>query len=79
MALFGEEHYFREAAPYIGLGIQLALVVVVFYYIGKWFDGKFGTAPWMSLAGIAAGSVGGFISFYKKINALSERENKKTK
>jgi F0F1-type ATP synthase assembly protein I len=76
MALLMEKNSFREAAPYIGLGIQLALVVVVFYYLGKFLDDTFETAPWLSLAGATIGSVGGFISFYKKVNALSEQEKK---
>ncbi len=61
---------YRDYASYLGLGIQLALAVIVFYFIGKWADGKFLTSPWFSLVGIMLGSIGGFISFFRKVNEL---------
>jgi len=34
-------------------GFIIALPLVVFALLGKWLDHKFGTYPWLTLAGIA--------------------------
>ncbi|MBS4027107.1 MAG: AtpZ/AtpI family protein [Ignavibacteriales bacterium] len=62
-----ENSPFREYSQYVGLGIQLALAVIVFYFVGKWVDDKYQTTPWFSLVGILLGSTGGFISFFRKV------------
>ncbi len=33
-------------------GFIIALPLVVFALLGKWLDGKWGTFPWLTLAGI---------------------------
>ena len=63
---------YREVAPYFGLGIQLAIAVVVFYLIGNWLDERYGTAPWLGLVGLFLGSLGGFIKFFKTVSDLSK-------
>lgn len=64
----------RSIAPYLTLGIQLAVTVVVFFFIGKYADGYFGTTPWLMIAGIAAGSIGGMIKFFKTVIVLGKKE-----
>jgi ATP synthase protein I len=66
---------FREATPYLGLGIQLAAGVIVFYYLGSWADGKLHTAPWLMLTGVLIGIVGGFIKFFRTAADLSKTES----
>ncbi|MEK7264151.1 MAG: AtpZ/AtpI family protein [Bacteroidota bacterium] len=68
---------YSEFANYLGLGLQLAGAVVLFFFIGKWCDEQFGTAPWLMIIGLLLGSVGGFISFFKKISSLTLQQNKK--
>lgn len=60
----------REAAPFLTMGIQLALAVVVFFFLGRWLDGLWGTAPWMMLAGLLVGVVGGFMQFFRAVGRL---------
>ena len=72
-----EKNPFREYSQYIGLGIQLALAVIVFYFIGKWIDDRFQTKPWFSILGAVAGSIGGFISFINKVKDLEKKDGKK--
>ena len=64
----------RETAPYLTLGIQLAITVVVFFFLGKYADDYFGTKPWLMIAGIAVGSAGGMIKFFRTVNELSNTE-----
>jgi ATP synthase protein I len=64
--------------PYLTLGLQLAITVVVFFFIGRWLDGKFGTDPWLMLAGLALGVTGGLTAFLKKVIALGKEEDRET-
>ena len=67
----------REASPYLGLGIQLAAGVIVFYYVGSWADGRLHTSPWLMLAGVLIGIVGGFIKFFRTAADLGKTESTK--
>jgi F0F1-type ATP synthase assembly protein I len=65
---------YREAAPYLTLGIQLAATVVVMFYLGYWGDEYFGTKPWLMITGLALGVAAGFYSFFKTIIDLGKEE-----
>jgi len=65
---------YREVAPYLTLGIQLAAGVVVFFLIGWWLDTRYGTAPTYKLIGLVIGSVGGLIKFLKSVVELGKKE-----
>lgn len=68
---------FREAGPYLGLGLQLALGVIVFFYLGSWADEKLHTSPWLMLTGVFLGVVGGFIKFFRTAAELAKNESTK--
>lgn len=43
----------------LGAGSELAVSSLAGFFLGRWLDGKFGTSPWLLLAGILLGiSVG---------------------
>ncbi len=65
----------RETAPYLGLGIQLAAAVLVFYFIGAWADKKFDTAPWLMVVCVTMGVVGGIIQFFRSVAELTKKES----
>lgn len=58
-------------ASFAGAGVQFVASILLFLYIGKWLDGKLGTAPWLLVAGVFVGAAAGFYSFYLKIMAAS--------
>lgn len=64
----------RDAAPYMGLGIQLAATMVIFVLIGDWIDKKNESEPLFltifALAGIGVG-------MYTLIKTVLELEKKK--
>jgi F0F1-type ATP synthase assembly protein I len=64
-----------EFGPFLTLGLQLAIAVVVFFFLGRWVDGRLGTAPWCMLAGLALGIIGGFVQFFRTAIALGEKED----
>ena len=49
---------FREAAPYLGLGMQIAVSMIVFVGGGYLLDRWLGTLPWMTVLGAVVGLVG---------------------
>jgi ATP synthase protein I len=62
--------------PYLTLGLQLAISVVALFFVGRWLDDRWGTAPWLMLAGLLLGAVGGFVNFFRTVIALGKREDK---
>lgn len=65
----------RDSAPYLGLGLQLAAAILVFFFIGSWADRKLGTEPWLMIAGVTVGAVGGFIQFFKSVSKLTRNDS----
>ncbi len=68
---------FRGAdfAPYLTLGLQLAISVLVFFFIGRWLDGVLGMSPWLMITGLVLGTVGGFIQFFRAAIRLGKKED----
>ena len=48
-------------------GTQLAVSVLLGVYVGRWLDGKWGTAPWCLVAGAALGLALGLYAFLKPL------------
>lgn len=67
---------YREYAPYLSLGFQLAAVVVVFFLLGAWIDNRYGVEPIGKLIGVSVGIVGGFIKFFKSVASLMTNEER---
>jgi F0F1-type ATP synthase assembly protein I len=65
----------RDMGPFLTLGLQLALTVVVFFFLGRWLDQEFGTAPWLMLAGLFVGVTGGLIAFFRTVIRLGARSD----
>lgn len=65
----------REFGPFLTLGLQLALSVVVFFFVGRWLDSELGTSPWLMIAGLALGITGGFIHFFRTAISLGKQED----
>jgi len=65
--------------PLFTQGIQLALTVVVLFFIGNWLDTRWGTAPWLMLTGIFIGIVGGLIKFSRTAMQVGREEDAKDK
>jgi F0F1-type ATP synthase assembly protein I len=70
------QRVYRDYAPYLTLGFQLAAAVVLFFLLCHWFDNRFGIAPVGKLVGVLIGSIGGFVKFFKTVATLSTDEEK---
>lgn len=62
-----------DIGPFLTMGAQLALAVLVCGLVGRWLDGELGTTPWLMIAGLALGMVGGFIKFIRAAIVLGRR------
>jgi len=41
--------FYKDVAPYLGLGLQLAVTVVAFVFLGIWLDKKFDIQPVLTI------------------------------
>jgi ATP synthase protein I len=65
-----------SVSTYAGVGIQFAIAIVLFAFIGVWLDGRLGTSPLFVLLGVLLGAAGAFYSMYRKLMAAQERSEK---
>ncbi len=64
----------QAAAPYMTLGLQIAIAVVVFVFLGKMADDAAGTKPWLMVTGVFIGFAGGMIHFFRAVNEIDKKE-----
>lgn len=67
----------RDAGPFIGLGIQLAAAVVLMFFLGRWLDERWGTTPWMMLAGLLFGTIAGMVHFIRTVRTVDQKKSER--
>ena len=68
-----------SGADFAGVGIQFALVIIVFLFAGQWLDNRFGTNGMLTIAGVFIGAGAAFYSMYRKISAAQKRDDEDRK
>lgn len=63
-----------SGGEFAGVGLQFALVILVFTFAGIWLDKRLGTSPWLLMICVFAGAAGGFYSIYQKATAAQRRD-----
>ena len=63
----GGDHKGTSAGAVAGLGLQFAVAIIAFFFVGQWLDSKWGTTPWMLIAGVFLGGGASFYSMYRKL------------
>ena len=61
-------------AALAGAGIQFAISILLFLYVGQWLDRRLGWAPWGTLVGVFIGAAAGFTSIYRRLMGDLRRE-----
>lgn len=69
---------FREAGPYLTLGLELGLTMIVWSVIGYLLDRWLETTPWLTLSGVLVGMVSLFIQLVR-VTKRSHGEEKERK
>ncbi len=57
----------RSPLALVGLGIELVAPLLAGLFGGRWLDGRFGTGPWLVLAGAVVGAAVGMWSFIRRV------------
>jgi ATP synthase protein I len=63
---------YKDYAPYLGLGIQLAATIVLMVFLGIWLDGKFDTSPYLTLVFSFLGIFTGMYHLIKSVTRLDK-------
>ncbi|MDP6038420.1 MAG: AtpZ/AtpI family protein [Candidatus Latescibacteria bacterium] len=58
---------YRAVGPYLTLGIQLVITILLCLFAGRWVDGKFDSSPVFTLVGGLFGIAAGFYHFFKEV------------
>ena len=58
---------YRAASPYLSLGVQFVVIILICLFAGKWADEHFATSPLFILVGAGFGIVAGFYHFFKVV------------
>ena len=69
-------------ARYAGIGIQFAVAIVAFLFLGQWLDRKCGTTPIFLMLGVFVGAGAAFYGMYHRLMAdqkAAEEARKKRK
>jgi len=63
-----------QAAPYMGLGTQLAVTIALLAFLGIFLDERFRTKPVFILICTFFGAFAGLYNFIKSINELDKKK-----
>ncbi len=56
-----------EVARYSQIGVTLLAPMLVLGGLGFWLDRRWGTTPWLLLAGLVLGMIIGFVNFFRLV------------
>jgi ATP synthase protein I len=63
----GDRPPLADAVRYMQAGTMLVAPMLGLGALGWWIDGRFGTGPWVMVAGLLLGMVGGFVNFLQLV------------
>ena len=64
---------YREVGPYLGLGTQLAVTIVLMFFLGRWLDGELETSPLLTICFSFLGGFAGIYNFIRAVLNLNKR------
>lgn len=68
-----------QVGEVLGVGLQFAGAILLFLFLGRWLDQRFGTEPWLLLVGVLVGAVGGFASLYRQLVVVPRQREQQRK
>jgi F0F1-type ATP synthase assembly protein I len=70
---------YKAVGSWSTLGLEIVLSIIAGFFGGRWLDGRFGTAPWLSVLGffLGCGAAGKAIHrTWKEMAAVTAREER---
>ena len=65
---------FRALSLVTTIGINMVVSILVGLYIGRYLDGYFGTAPWITIVGLLLGVAAAIVGTYRLIMTTMKDE-----
>ena len=69
----------KSVGPYLGIGLELAITILIFLLLGRYLDNRWDTTPWLMIAGAALGFAAGFYGMFKTLAGLSKPRDRNPK
>ena len=70
---------FRAMGLTGGIGAVMAASILGGYFVGRYLDAKFGTAPWLLITSLLLTMVAGFLEVYKIVKKVTKETTKNDK
>ncbi len=67
---------YKDIGPYMGLGTQLAVTMVLMFFVGKWLDGELNTFPWLTIIFSFLGGFAAIYNFIKEVLKINDEKKK---
>ena len=67
---------YAEIGPFLGLGVQLAVTVVIMVLLGNWLDQKYHKAPIFLIIGALIGTFAGMYNLIKTVLDIEKKSKK---
>ena len=64
---------------FAGVGLQFAVSIVLFLFLGQWVDRKLGSSPVFLLAGVFLGGGAAFYSMYRRLTSAQKADDERRK
>lgn len=64
-----------SVTSFAGIGLQFALGLFLFLYLGKWIDARFGTGPAGVMGGVFIGAIVSFYFVYRQLTAAQRKDD----
>ncbi len=64
-----------NVGSFAGAGLQFAVTLVIFLFLGQWIDKELGSSPAFLLAGVFLGGGAAFYSMYRKLSAAQKADD----
>ena len=68
-----------NVGSFAGVGLQFAVSIVLFLFLGQWIDRKLGTSPVFILAGVFIGGGAAFYSMYRRLTSAQKADDERRK
>ena len=63
-----------SGTEFAGIGLQFALTLVLFAFLGLWLDDRLHSSPWLLLICVFVGGAASFYSMYRRVTAAEKRD-----
>ncbi len=68
-----------SVSSFAGVGLQFAISIVLFLFLGQWADRVLGTSPVFLLTGVFIGGGAAFYSMYRKVATAQKADDERRK